>query len=171
MNNKNIKYLLIFAAVLVWGLVIRSIINGLQNNDNSQTIIHPNIAIADYNIKADSFFLFADYPDPFIPETDTLQQQIDAIDEQMKAATVDAQRNQVNSDTPAKIDMSFIHYEGMVANTDVRNKKAGFINLRGKDVMVKEGQKIEGVLIKKINKQSLVIVFQNKKIVLKNNPK
>jgi len=132
------------------------------------------LTIPDYSIKSDSFFLFANYADPFIPEIDTLQQQIDNIDKQLKASEnkLSSVNNTPNSYSatpiPAKPDLSFINYSGIIINKDEKNKKAGFITLRGKEIMIKEGQKIEDIQIKKMEKGRLIFLYRNKKEVIYN---
>lgn len=163
MTNKKIKYFLIFGTVLVWALVLYNIIQGLSKDEPGKSSNSNQLTMADYTVKNDSFFLFADYPDPFIPEIDTLQQQIDEIDKQLNVQNGNLTTNHKIASVPIKTDLNFIRYLGTVINKDVKNKKAGFINLRGKDIMVKEGQKIDDIVIKKIEKDRLHFLYQNKK--------
>jgi hypothetical protein len=172
-NNKNIKYLLLAAAVCVWGLVIYNIIKGLAKDDIPKAITNNPMPKVDYSIKNDSFII--NYPDPFIPEIDTLQQKMDSLNKQLKATvpvTITPPPppfQNITSIPPSKPDVSFIQYLGRVTNTEVKNKKAGFINLRGKDVMIKEGQKIEDIIIKKIEKNKLTIFYQKQQLSILSN--
>lgn len=171
MNNKNFKYFLLAAAIIVWGLVIRTVVKGLASDDKPNSKAPINLSAIDYSIKTDSFLLFNTYTDPFIPEIDTLQQKIDFINTQLKNVTTGTETFQpINTPTVvAKPDISFIKYNGMVANSSLKNKKAGFVTINGKDYMIKEGQKLEDIIIKKINKASLVINYKKQQFILQNN--
>jgi hypothetical protein len=118
-------------------------------------------------MNTDSFVLFEDYPDPFLHEPDSLQLELDSLTNKLKTTQPAQQLSPVMVQTPPEvIDISFIRYLGMLTNTDNRNKTVAFIRCSEKEVIVKKGQLIDGVLIKKILPGKLLIHYKKKDFVI-----
>src|SRR5690349_14975588 len=77
MNQKPVKYLLIGGVALVWGLIIYRVVTGLSPDDNLPALNAPNTAATSYVPLSDSFTLIADYSDPFIPGSDTVDTDVE----------------------------------------------------------------------------------------------
>jgi len=163
MNQKPVKYVLIGAVVLVWGLIIYRIVDGLSPDDNVPAIKSTGAQQIAYIPTTDSFTLIADYSDPFIPNTDTVDAEVTAMN---KAVAAPPPPPPVVSKPPADTyKEGTIQYLGMIANP-VKKLKLANINLNGKEMLVKEKDKVEGYLVQKISLEAIVIRYKNKNITI-----
>jgi hypothetical protein len=146
MNQKNVKYLLIAGLALVWGTVIFKIIKGLGSKETVTTSMY-KAAFINYDQPRDSFTLMLDYSDPFLPG-----------DEDASVADSAVLTLPVKDPLPAKpvYDLSKIQYFGMITNPE-QKKKVAILSISGKEYMVKEKDRIDEILIKKITKDKLIV--------------
>lgn len=161
MENKYMKYGLIAVVIVVWGAIIYRIVGGMSGTDVPVAAARPRLKI-ETPIARGSFVLFADYPDPFIPEPDS----IDLID--VKKNTTGAPMTVLATPPMASLKPappptleSFLQYSGMIGNPD-KKLKIAIINLHGKALLVKEKEKHDEVLIKKIDKDKIGVVYKGK---------
>ena len=162
MNQKALKYFLVGGVAVVWGLIIYRIVDGLGTDDNMPVLKASGVSTKSYIPTTDSFTLIADYSDPFIPGADT----VDA-DVALKAKPV------ATTPPPPVVDKppadtykeGTIQYLGIIANP-VKKLKLATINLNGKEMLVKEKEKVEGYVIQKITAETIVIRYKNKNITI-----
>ena len=128
-----------------------------------------NAAVADpeMSIEVDSFSLYADYPDPFIPEEDTVSKggspgvgAAGAIGAPGAGSTGGVPRGSpvvpaVTKETVAGI----VQYKGYFGDPRKRNVVA-IVVIHGKGVVVREKDKVEGITIRKIGKSVLQVVYK-----------
>jgi hypothetical protein len=152
MENKYIKYLLIIGVVLIWGIIVVRIINGAEQQ-NKQIVVIPAVQTINYEKRKDSFSLLANYPDPFIPETDSLNE-----DSLYKTNFTKNSATRIDS-IFRKPDYSFIKYVGIIANKE-KKLKIAIINFRGNDMLMKEKDKIEDFRLKKIDNEKLTFIHK-----------
>jgi hypothetical protein len=158
MPPKILKYLLIAGVIAIWGTVIYKVIAGQGEPLQKFTKPIPAMEIS-VNRPKETFFLFANYPDPFLAD----EEDIDTIlNEPVPAPPL----------APAPVtvapDLSFIQYHGVITNTDKKSKVA-LISLHGIEWMIKEKETKEGILVRKIHTDSLDILFNNKKYSIHKN--
>lgn len=159
MKQKNIRYFLITGVLLVWGIIIYRVINALSGSD---TILKPAMTkpvVSAYAIKADSFFLYANYPDPFNAEEETTDSLINS--EQNKQASTPP--STFNNTTAVETDLSFIQYHGMIANPATK-MKAAMLSIKGKEFTAREKDLLENIYrVNNIYAQKIVITYRNKR--------
>jgi hypothetical protein len=159
--NKYLQYFLIIAVIGVWGAVMYRLIHGLS--DKNIPIIASNVPIqSDIENPIDTFSLYADYPDPFLPDTDTLSS------EDVKKVSEKSDFNSSNSkseDNTALI-IAAIKYNGIIENTD-KKSTVGIITINGKEFLVKEKQKVDDIMIKNIRKDSVHVSYKGKLFYIK----
>jgi len=71
MNNKYFKYCLLLGVILVWGLIILNVVKGISPQKTVPADIKKEMVHIGRNL-TDSFSLIQDYPDPFLPLSDSL---------------------------------------------------------------------------------------------------
>jgi hypothetical protein len=158
MNQKPVKYFLIGGVVVVWGLIIYRVIDGL-NPDDVPAIKVVNTMATNYIPPTDTFTLIADYSDPFIPGEDTVE-----ADMTVKTAVAPPPSPPpVVKPPPDTYKEGTIQYEGMISNP-AKKIKLGTIVIKGKEMLVKEKEKVEDYLIEKITAETIVIRYKGKKI-------
>lgn len=162
MNQKPVKYALIGGVVLVWSLIIYRIVEGLSPDDNVPAIKSTGTPQVAYIPTTDSFTLIADYSDPFIPNTDTVD-EVTAMNKPVAAPTPPPPV--VSKPPEDTYKEGTIQYLGMIANP-AKKLKLATINLNGKEMLVKEKDKIEAYLVQKITLEAIVIRYKNKNITI-----
>ncbi|HEY1872064.1 MAG TPA: hypothetical protein VGG71_13465 [Chitinophagaceae bacterium] len=140
MNNKKIKYFLIFAVSIVWGIIISRLFKSLSPAMPSKMKMIPN-KISGLQIPADTFSLILDYPDPFVPDTT----------ENIISTSSSASKILI---PPTKPDISFIRYTGLISGPKKKSKIA-ILNIHGKEYLMKEGDKVEDIHLIKIEKNEI----------------
>ncbi len=162
MNQKPVKYLLIAGVVLVWGLIIYRVVDGMNPDDNIPAIKAANTLTTAYVAPADSFTLIADYTDPFIPGSDS----VDAEALMDKPVTPPPPPPPVVNKPPVDTyKEGTIQYSGMISNPQ-KKIKLGTITLNGKEMLVREKDKVEGYVIQKISAETTIIKYKNKNITI-----
>jgi type II secretory pathway component PulC len=155
-NTKSTKYLLLTGVMLIWGLIIYRVIHGLDR-DNDAVIMTSHNEGLKYVALADTFALVANYPDPFLSTQDETAEKENEVLTDQQITPVPVMPTQRKS----SIDLHTLHYQGMILNPDTK-KKVGILTIDGKQVMVKEQDKIEGFLIRKITKDKITIAVDGK---------
>lgn len=162
MNPKMLKYFLITGVALIWGIITFRIIRSLSNN--TPVVSVPQLAAPDFNytIEPDTFFLFADYPDPFLPDEEN--SDTGNISEPQSITNTDPGLNQPPQQTvPAdSFDPSTIKYTGMIANPD-RKIRMAIIKINERETVLKEKDKTTGFTLQKILKDKIVIIHKSKR--------
>lgn len=159
MKKKPVLFLLLAAAILVWGTVAWRIISGLSGgNKMVRRVVPQKVLVIEEDGFADSFEIKANYPDPFLggwPRSNTasVRKKPTPVKKEVKVAP--------EKPKEPEIDWSFIQYKGLIKNKN--GKKVGLASIKGQDFIINEGMEINEVLIKKIFEDSIQ-VFYSKKI-------
>ena len=116
----------------------------------------------EYKVNTDTFNLYADYPDPFLPDDSTAAGQTT-----VKTANSPAAAGPVapESHPTDQIVAGMIQYNGMISNPKKKSRVA-IITLHGKEYMVREHDKVEDVKILKIEKNRIEIVYKGEPFVI-----
>lgn len=163
MNQKPVKYILIGGVVVVWGLIIYRVVDGLNPDDNVPAIKTSNTIAPATILTTDSFTLIADYSDPFIPGSDTVNTAA-ALTEKAVAAPPPPPPV-VNKPPEDTYKEGTIQYLGMISNP-ARKLKLGSITINGKEMLVKEKEKVEGYEVEKISAETVVVRYKKKRITI-----
>ena len=168
MNQKSLRYFLLAGVILIWGVIVFRIINGLNNNDDPANPVRKKVASINYNITKDSFLLIANYPDPFIPGNIKIKDAGNDLQPLTREPVLN--NNSIPEQKKIAFDINSIQYHGMIANSETKMKLA-IITLADKEYTAKEGDKIELITLRKITKTGIVIISKGKSytISLKTN--
>jgi len=138
MKGKKTTYLLICCVAVVWGVIFYRVFTGMaaeqQPEIAQKSVKEPYFNIQDH--ATDVFRLDLSYPDPF-------------SDPGVEPAIVPAGSTLARQSTPLppprpKTDWSGINCLGELYNSTQR-KHIAIINIKGKEVMLTEGQRSEGL--------------------------
>src|SRR5438128_2001268 len=137
MENKYMKYGLIGGTVLVWGLIIYRVSAGIAAPDRSP-VSPPKPHAAAPAVDNDSFVLYADYPDPFIPEKDS----VEVMDLKKNIAVSPAPPGvaaPAGPKPPTTLETlkSMFQYVGMIGNPG-KKMKIAIVILHGREQLVRE---------------------------------
>lgn len=162
MNPKMLKYFLITGVVLVWGIITFRIIRSLSNETPIVPVSQLAAPAFNYTTEPDTFFLFADYPDPFLPDEEN--SDTGNISEPKPITNTDPGLNQpplqpVPSDG---FDPSTIKYSGMIANPEMKIRMA-IIKINEREAVLKEKDKTADFILQKILKDKIVIIHKTKR--------
>lgn len=165
MNNKYVKYFLIFTVAGVWAAIIYRIVHGLSGPAVARMaparvpaeVMRPN---------EDTFHLYADYPDPFLPEEDA--GKADSIAK--KAAVTPGTPAGMGTVPPAppltaEMVAGIVQYNGIISNPG-KKTKVGIITIRGKEYLVRENDRIGDVRVRRIEKNKIWVLYKGEPFVL-----
>ena len=157
MKKKPVLFLLLAAAILVWGTVAWRIISGISGgNKMVRRVIPTKVLVIEEEGFADSFEIKANYPDPFLggwPKSNAK-----SIRKKVKPAK--ATKKTPEKPKEPEIDWSFIQYKGLIKNKN--GKKVGLASVNGQDFIINEGMELQEVLIKKIYEDSVEVLYSKK---------
>ena len=156
MKNKYLKYLLIAAVACVWGTILFRIVNAM--GDKRPPVISRNELPATISTEQGNrhYILVAQYADPFLKD---VALPVELMAQPLAAAVV--------APPPPPVDVSFVQYMGMISNVNQPKNKVGLVSVQGKEEMVKEGDVVAEVKIKKILPSEVKVVYKGKEFVVK----
>jgi hypothetical protein len=154
MKNKKMIYVLSFALIIVWGLVISRVVGAASGGgDDVLPANSSNIkkeSYNDYAITKDTTRLLLNYRDPFglVKQKDT---------------TVAAEKRHHIGTLPIKpaFNWGFVQYEGYIRNPDSK-KILTLVSVNGKNEMLEEGEIKDQVKLIKNLVDSIKISFNGK---------
>jgi hypothetical protein len=161
MNQKALKYFLVGGVAIVWGLIIYKIVDGLDTEDTMPVLKASGISAKSYIPTTDSFTLIADYSDPFIPGSDTVDADVALTPKPVVAPPPPV----VTSPPVDTYKEGTVQFLGMISNP-AKKLKLGSITINGKDMLVREKDKVDGYVIQKITAEAIVIRYKNKNITV-----
>jgi hypothetical protein len=156
MNNKYLKYFLIVAAIGIWGLIIYRIIQASKGGPDASIGFDSTPGNLMTDVTADTFTLNADYPDPFIPE----KEEEDSVSESKSPD------ENIGVPSPELAPLSeesiagLIKFRGIVENPQKKIRVA-IVSINGREYVVHERDKVEGIYITKIMREKLKINYKN----------
>jgi hypothetical protein len=163
MNHKYLKYFLIFGVILVWGLIILNVVKGVS----LQKTVHADLKrriLPVANYIADSFVLIQDYPDPFLPSCDSLKEP-----DNLPSVTNKNMLQVISQDSFLRVKVyNMVKLNGVIKGSGNKNI-IGMITINGVGYVVKPGQIVENILIRKISKESILIVIDKKKYYIRKS--
>jgi hypothetical protein len=155
-KNSYFKYVLALATIVIWVAIGYRIVKGM-GHENVATAPAKSAFKNDMKMASDTFTVFADYPDPFVPE-----EERDSADTPPKTAVPPTPPPQINSSSSSQKESisNIIQFNGLIANPQ-KKYSIGLITIRGKEYIVKVGQKIDDIVIRKLSKNKLTILYKH----------
>lgn len=167
MKNRKATYALGFAVLVVWGLILYRVFHNDDEGEGRGFSAVPTAApkevLNDYSTMPDTALLRLNYRDPFgsgsmPPDTShplannlTIFHPISALPSK-----------------PFQTDWGFIRYSGFVRNP--KNKcLIAMVNIRGKDMMMSEGETVEEVRLVKNLQDSVRVWYKGQSKIIKIN--
>lgn len=145
------------AAISIWGLIIYRVIRATHNEGGPSIEAIPASAKRLPEMSVDTFTLYNDYPDPFIPA----KEEVDTIEEIKPAETkVINSPSDLASENNENI-ANMVKFRGIVVNPQKKIKVA-IVSINNKEFVVRERENVKGIYIRKINIEKLEINYKNK---------
>ncbi len=159
MKQKKLKYILIGGTLLVWGTIIFRVVEGVSQGNPITNTSTPVANKPESVSPEEHYTLIADYPDPFIRDTDTIEiiSAPPVTDNTFKPPP----NQPPPGPSPEEIAKNSVKYSGMISNPEKKIKLA-IVNILGKDALLKVNDKSEGYTIKKIETNLLTVAYKGK---------
>jgi hypothetical protein len=153
-QKKGVKYVLIALVVLIWGLVVYRIVQGLdQGGAVPVTVAHE--APAAPVTKVDTFSLVLNYPDPFLDQVDSVVE--DPVEKRTNVPPTPFPAGGYGPPPAPAFNPSDVKYIGFIGNAQ---RKTAMINYRGTETMVKERDRVGDITILRIASGFLVLTVK-----------
>lgn len=152
MKNKRAIYILVPLLISIWGIIAYQITSyGSPDNGSSFSgqLSVPKIE----NAKADTFSISANYRDPFLEKP---------VVEKKPVVVVKKAKPEVKASLP----WPKITYGGVIKNQK-SSKQLYLVQVNGNDNIIREGDLIAEVQLAKAWKDSIQVVFQKERRVIK----
>jgi type II secretory pathway component PulC len=164
LNNKYLKYFLLAAVIGIWAAIAYRIVHGFSAD--KVAIVPANTPLKNQlTAVADTFVLYADYPDPFLEAVDSLQQ--DTIAKKNSVPVLTTPATALAPALPKEAITAIIQFNGIITNSKTKLRIA-IITVHGKEHLVKEHEKVEGILIRKITKEAIRIIYNGESFTIEN---
>jgi Tfp pilus assembly protein PilP len=151
MKKKKVIYFLLPIIVLVWAFVFYQLF-GYFFSEPNYAKEHEMVKMNIDEIKADTFSIVANYRDPFLDAKKVVSQS---------SHRGNSSSTKKKKTLPPVADKLWpvIKYNGMIKNND-SERRVGIVSISGKEYLVKEGDVLDEVKVKKIEKDLIAVVFQ-----------
>lgn len=153
MKNKRLTYILLPAALIVWGIIFFRVFKFTQPEEeesNLPFVLSPKKALI---TKEDSLTLQLNYKDPFLKNTLSYSSDVETELPKENTASVSVEKPKANS-----VFWPSIKYFGLVKKKGA-DKEIGLISINGQSHIVSKGQALEGLLVKEFYRDSILLVL------------
>jgi len=150
-------YILVPLIIIIWGILFYRLYL-LFFPSETLVITQGEIIIANTNtsFKKDTFNLIDNYRDPFLGKRET---SVEKPEKLSLSVPVNIGKKTNSLQWPS------VSYTGMVKK-EKSILPLAFIHINGNEHLVRQGDKIEGILLKKVYKDSIEVVFEKEKKVI-----
>ncbi|BAU54903.1 hypothetical protein [Mucilaginibacter gotjawali] len=154
MKNKKLTYVLGLVVLVVWGMIIYRVFNGLNSDDDSVPVVSLKTAkeaFNDFSIPKDTTHLLLNYRDPFgiVKQKDTDKVGVRRVAERKIPVQV------------KPMDWGFIRYSGYMLNPTTK-KLIALVNINGQNITLAEGQTKNDLKLIKNLRDSIKISYAGK---------
>ena len=154
MKNKKAVYFLLPVVLAIWGMIGYRIFSSLKKKEavtDSYQVID-----TEKNIEGtiDTFSINADYTDPFL-------HQVVSIEKRPASPKVQKENKPI-----IPVAWPDIIFRGIIKNPQAKRQTA-LIVINGKDYLMKAGEKNENIMLARVFKDSVEVVFGKDKKILK----
>ena len=151
MKNKKVIYFLLPLVLIIWGIIIYRVFSDTVKIDNSQ-ILSKDDHFKTVKKNADTFSIYADYSDPFL---DYLWEDDESVFEKDFTEEYDT-----GLEKPEKsVSWPKISFGGIVKNQK-SNKQIMIITIDQSGHLMKVGDIVMGVTLKKVFNDSIVVAYE-----------
>jgi len=154
MKNKKTVYLVLPVVVGLWALVIYKVVNIYSASEKAVVSTSSFVPPVFVSNTMDTFSITANYRDPFLGKT-----EVPAV---KKTPVVAPPPKKVIEPTP----WPAVTYGGVIKSRK-SNEQLCMVSINGQTNFMKEGDVISDVLLKKIYKDSIDVVFRKEKRVVR----
>lgn len=139
----------------MWATILYRVIHGLGGSDVPVAVAGES-AREVQPANEDTFHLYADYPDPFLPEADS--GRVDSISKMAGAPNPLAVAPPAAPITAAMV-AGIVQFDGMIGNPK-KKKWVAIITVHGKEYLVRENDRVEDIRIHRIGKTRIWVFYK-----------
>jgi hypothetical protein len=154
MKNKKLIYVLLPAAVLIWGFIILKIIvkvrQPVKEFQMQQSSIQPGTDI----LQRDTITLIADYRDPFLGDGNT------QVKPNRKVVEPKDRAFKLQKEPTLSVQWPEVSYKGTITNNR-DDQHTGLVRIEDADFLIHKGDMIKEIFFVEIYSDSIKAVFQN----------
>ncbi|MDJ1486102.1 hypothetical protein QNI16_36810 [Cytophagaceae bacterium YF14B1] len=173
MKNKPLTFFLLLAVASVWGIIFYRVFASLSEEPVTSSFEekpqHPSV----YPIE-DSYQLLGNYRDPFLGNNaEKVQDEAGSIRKPQPTLThysstsADRAGGSVSEkEMAARTQLAQLSYMGIIQNA-ASGQKVCLVSFQGKERILREGETLEGIVLKKATPDSILVSIQNIKLYLK----
>jgi hypothetical protein len=154
MKNKKAVYFVLALILGIWAVILYRVFNFASSSNDNVDVQSSFVPPVLNSNAADTFSIFANYRDPFLGKTET-------PGENKKVKIVPIPKKVVE---PLK--WPAITYGGMIKSRK-SNAQLCMVVINGQSNFMKEGDGASDILLKKVYKDSIEVVFQKEKRVVR----
>ncbi len=161
MKNKKMLYILVPLTALLWGMIIYKIMNAV--NGTGEAVFQPlSVDVQQSEMISDTFTIEANYRDPFnSKEVRKVSIQTNSLLQNNNIQT----KNKIEKPV-VSVSMPNVVYMGMIKNQK-QNKQIVMIQINGNINNMIVGDKIDGVELVKIYKDSVEMKFNKERFFVR----
>lgn len=162
-KNKKLTWFLICAVALVWGVILYRLFFNHTEEDyglKSQAAVLKHEPYDQYLPKADTFRLVLNYKDPFLGGMAATAPEPKHTDLPVQPV------NFVPPPAIPMVDWSVVKYSGYIINPQTK-KTVSIVMLNGKERMMAEGERFEGLQLLSNKRDSVLVSWQGKQKYIK----
>jgi len=160
MKNRKTLYILIPAVILIWGLIIFKILNGVASIPvEKRSGMNLNHLKDSVKIEKDTFFIYANYRDPFL---------IENVPHKNSQVTNDPEKNNEYRQPRRRTRKTSnankwpkIIYKGIISNNH-NNDKVILLEIDQSKHLVRKGDTVKEIRINDFTSDSVFISYQEK---------
>ncbi|MCK4661792.1 MAG: hypothetical protein KAT68_02920 [Bacteroidales bacterium] len=157
MKNKKILYILLALAIIIWALIFYRIFKFLNKTPEVHYSYNYQKKYEKEEIKKDTFFIIADYRDPFLNKI-----LIPKVKNEGKPKVNNKKDNSRTKRRVKKIKWPVIKYGGVISSKD-NNKKIALIKINDKDYLMEVNSESEEIKLINIFTDSIKVVYKDEK--------
>lgn len=148
MKGKKGVYFMLPLVLTIWVMIIYKINKTINGDGGNNPVQIEDVRVSATHKVVDTFSLIADYRDPFLSKIINEYSEV--------KITANAGPSKIVTPTPIKTITPWpaVNYIGIIKNQK-SSKKNALIQVNGKELVLKEGDKAEGLILQKIHKDSI----------------
>jgi type II secretory pathway component PulC len=151
MKGKKGIYIMLPLVLLIWVMIIYKIYKTVNGSDDNAIVQFQDTPASSAKLALDTFTLIANYRDPFLGKI------VNDYSERKTNINTGSSKNLAPIPTKTITPWPSINYMGIIKNQK-SSKQNALIQVNGKELVLKEGDKTDGLILRKIQKDSVEFI-------------
>lgn len=157
MKNKKATYILLSIVAAIWGIIVYKIFSTVGSKESIQQENISYSSMLPVKTAIDTFSIIANYRDPFLGKMTLSPSENDKPKTSVK---------KIEKPAPEPLKWPSIVYRGMIKNQKT-GKQLYLLTIDKQDNMMKPGEMISDIELKRVYRDSVEVVFKKEKRTIK----